>query len=60
MRGFRFRLSLIIAARVFGLRPKTNRPTADEAPRPSREKISGTQGSRLPASPVFTLHVELA
>ena len=32
MRGFR--------------RPKTCRPAADEAPRHTREKISGTQGTR--------------
>ena len=50
MRGFRFLLSLKkvfsrgFAARVFGLRLKTCRPAADEAPRPTREKISGTQG----------------
>ena len=30
---------------VFGLRPKTCRPAADEAPRHKREKISGTQGN---------------
>ena len=34
----------IFSARVFGLRPKTCRPAADEAPRHTREKISGTQG----------------
>jgi len=34
------------AARVFGLRPKTCRPAADEAPRYTREKISGTQGTQ--------------
>ena len=34
MRGFRFRSS----------RPKTCRPTADEAPRQTRETTSGTQG----------------
>ena len=32
------------AARVFGLRPKTCRPVADEAPRRTRENTSGTQG----------------
>ena len=32
------------AARVFGLWPKTCRPVADEAPRRTREKTSGTQG----------------
>ena len=32
------------AARVFGRRPKTCRPAADEAPRHTREKISGSQG----------------
>ena len=33
-----------VAARVFGLRPKTCRPVADEAPRRTRENTSGTQG----------------
>ena len=32
------------AARVFGRRPKTCQPAADEAPRHTREKISGSQG----------------
>ena len=41
MRGFRFR-----AARVFGLGPKTSRPLADEAPRRTREKTSGTQSTQ--------------
>ena len=31
--------------RVFGRRPKTCRPAADEAPRHTREQISGTQGN---------------
>ena len=50
MRGFRFLSSLKkvfsrgFAARVFGRRLKTSRPAADEAPRHTREKISGTQG----------------
>ena len=52
MRGFRFRSSLKIvirvfsrcfAARVFGLRPKTCRPPADQASRRTREKTSDTQ-----------------
>ena len=54
MRGFRFRLSLKkwpawkvftsgFAARVL----KTSRPAADEAPRRTREKTSGTQGTLL-------------
>ena len=38
------------AARVFGLRRKTSRPTADEAPRRTREKTSGTQGIHFPDS----------
>ena len=33
------------AARVFCLRPKTCRPVADEAPRRTREKTSGTLGT---------------
>ena len=41
MRGFRVR-----AARVFGLRPKRCRPVADEAPRRTREKTSGTQATQ--------------
>ena len=41
MRGFRFR-----AARVFGLGAKTCRSLADEAPRRTREKTSGTQGTQ--------------
>ena len=55
MRRFRFLSSLKkwlarnvfsrgFAARVFGRRLKTSRPAADEAPRHTREKISGTQG----------------
>ena len=55
MRGFRFLSSLKewparkvfsrgFAACVFGRRLKTCRPVADEAPRHTREKISGTQG----------------
>ena len=55
MRGFRLRSSLKksparkvfsrgFAARVFGRRLKTCRPAAHEAPRLTREKISGTQG----------------
>ena len=35
------------AVRVSGLRPKTGRPAADEAPRRTREKTSGTQGSPI-------------
>ena len=38
MRGFRFRLSLS------RLRPKTCLLAADEAPRGTREKASGTKG----------------
>ena len=36
----------LIAARVFGLRPNTCRPVADEAPRRTREKTSVTQGTQ--------------
>ena len=48
MRGFRFWWSLKkwprgFDAGVFGRRPKKCRPAADEAPRHTREKISGTQ-----------------
>ena len=35
-----------VAALVFGLRPRTCRPEADEGPRRTREKTSGTQGIR--------------
>ena len=41
MRGFWFRSSL----GVFGLRPKLCWPAADQAPRHTREKAFGTQGS---------------
>ena len=34
------------SARVFGLRPKTSRPVADEAPRRTREKTLSTQGTK--------------
>ena len=34
----------LFIARVFGRRPKTCRPLADEAPRRTRENTSGTQG----------------
>ena len=37
------------AARVFGLRLKTCRPKADEAPRRTQEKTSGTQGTLITA-----------
>ena len=56
MRGFRFLSSLKkvfsrgFAARVFGRRLKTCRPVADEAPRHTREKISGTQGRQTEES----------
>ena len=45
MRGFRFQSS----------RPKTCRPVADEAPRRTREKTSGTQGI-IPSSISTILH----
>ena len=44
------------AARVFGLRPKTSRPAADEAPRRTREKTSGTQGIHFPDSGLYLLN----
>ena len=34
------------AARVFGIRPKTSRPVADEALRRTREKTFDTQGTK--------------
>ena len=52
MRGFRFRSSLkkVASARVFGPRPNTCRPAADETKFPVawQEKTSGTQGTFYP------------
>ena len=39
-------------SRVFGLWPKTCRPAADEAPRRTREKTSGTKGRESKATSV--------
>ena len=46
------REKLFFFSRVFGLWPKTYRPTADEAPRRTREKTSGTKGRESKASTV--------
>ena len=46
------REKLFFFSRVFGLWPKTYRPTADEAPRRTREKTSGTKGRESKATTV--------
>ena len=47
--------SLGFAARVFGLRPKTGRPAADEAPRRTREKNLWYPGYPAVAEAIFIL-----
>ena len=44
---------------VFGRRPKTCRPAADEAPRHTRETVSGTQGNQKVAKGPSTHRVHL-
>ena len=46
------REKLFFFPHVFGLWPKTYRPTADEAPRRTREKTSGTKGRESKATTV--------
>ena len=47
-RGFSARFPVLISLKKWpGRRPKTSRPAADEAPRSTREKISGPQGTLL-------------
>ena len=47
-----FSCAFFFFSRVFGLWPKTCRPAADEAPRRTREKTSGTKGRESKATTV--------
>ena len=56
--GFGQVLKSGFAARVFGVRPNTCRPAADETklPRRTREKTSGTQGRETCVSDMKIVH----